>query len=76
MENEKCCCCEKHTYRGEDNKKKLINRLRRIEGQVRGIQTMLENDAYCNDILCSRQPSAPPLMRLIKKFWRAIYIRA
>lgn len=51
MENEKCCCCEKHTYRGEDNKKKLINRLRRIEGQVRGIQTMLENDAYCNDIL-------------------------
>lgn len=50
MENEKCCC-EKHTYRGEDNKKKLINRLRRIEGQVRGIQTMLENDAYCNDIL-------------------------
>ena len=51
MENEKCCCCKKHTYRGEDNKKKLINRLRRIEGQVRGIQTMLENDAYCNDIL-------------------------
>ena len=26
-------------------------RLRRIEGQVRGVQQMLENDAYCNDIL-------------------------
>lgn len=29
----------------------LLNRLRRIEGQVRGIQTMLEQDAYCNDVL-------------------------
>ncbi|HCG67674.1 MAG TPA: metal-sensitive transcriptional repressor [Clostridiales bacterium] len=28
-----------------------MNRLRRIEGQVRGIQNMLENDAYCTDIL-------------------------
>ena len=33
-------------------KKKLLqNRLRRIEGQVRGLQSMLEQDAYCNDIL-------------------------
>lgn len=29
----------------------MYNRLKRIEGQVRGIQTMLENDAYCADIL-------------------------
>lgn len=50
MDN-KTCCCEKHTYRGEENKKKLMNRLKRIEGQVRGICSMLENDAYCNDIL-------------------------
>ena len=28
-----------------------MNRLRRIEGQVRGLQTMIENDVYCNDIL-------------------------
>ena len=28
-----------------------MNRLRRIEGQIRGIEAMLENDAYCNDIL-------------------------
>lgn len=44
------CCCEKHTARSEE-KKKLINRLKRIEGQIRGIIGMMENDAYCNDIL-------------------------
>ena len=32
-------------------KKKLLNRLKRIEGQIRGIQSMLEKDSYCNDIL-------------------------
>lgn len=45
------CCCEKHTFRTEENKKLLINRLKRIEGQVRGIQAMIEKDTYCNDIL-------------------------
>ena len=45
------CCSEKHTVRSEEEKKKLINRLKRIEGQIRGIIGMLENDAYCNDIL-------------------------
>ena len=45
------CCCEKHTARSEAEKKKLINRLKRIEGQIRGIIGMMENDAYCNDIL-------------------------
>ena len=41
----------KHTQRDEEQKKLLQNRLRRIEGQVRGLQSMLEQDAYCNDIL-------------------------
>ena len=45
------CCSEKHTVRSEEEKKKLINRLKRIEGQIRGIIGMMENDAYCNDIL-------------------------
>ena len=45
------CCSEKHTARSEEEKKKLINRLKRIEGQIRGIIGMMENDAYCNDIL-------------------------
>ena len=45
------CCSEKHTARSEEVKKMLINRLKRIEGQIRGIIGMMENDAYCNDIL-------------------------
>ena len=48
-----CCCCGqgKTTPRTEDEKKKLLNRLKRIEGQVRGLQAMIERDAYCNDVL-------------------------
>ena len=50
--NEQSVCPHcKHTQRDEDQKKLLQNRLRRIEGQVRGLQSMLEQDAYCNDIL-------------------------
>lgn len=45
------CCSEKHTMRSDEQKKALMNRLKRIEGQVRGIQKMVDNDAYCNDIL-------------------------
>ena len=43
-----CPCCEKHTDRSEEERRKLINRLKRVEGQIRGIIGMLENDAYCN----------------------------
>ncbi len=39
------------TPRTEDEKQKVINRLKRIEGQVRGIQKMVEEDRYCVDIL-------------------------
>ena len=46
-----CSCCTKHTLRSEAERRKLVNRLKRIEGQIRGIIGMLENDAYCNDIL-------------------------
>ena len=46
-----CPACVKQTARDEALKKKLLNRLRRIEGQVRGIAAMIENDAYCNDVL-------------------------
>lgn len=49
--NKNCCCSEKHTLRSDEQKKALLNRLKRIEGQVRGIQKMIEEDAYCNDVL-------------------------
>lgn len=44
-------CCEKKKYRSPEEKKALLNRLSRIEGQIRGIRGMLEEDAYCIDIL-------------------------
>ena len=43
-------CCKK-TLRSEEERKKLLNRLSRIEGQIRGIKNMIETDSYCNDIL-------------------------
>ncbi|MEE1054731.1 MAG: metal-sensing transcriptional repressor [Acutalibacteraceae bacterium] len=46
-----CNCCKKQKHRNETEYKSLMNRLNRIEGQVRGIKKMLENDAYCTDIL-------------------------
>ena len=48
---DKECCCHKTKKRDEAEYKKLINRLNRIEGQIRGIKRMVENDAYCPDIL-------------------------
>ena len=46
-----CTCCERKKERNEKEYKDLMNRLSRIEGQVRGIRGMVENDAYCVDIL-------------------------
>jgi DNA-binding FrmR family transcriptional regulator len=51
MTEERSCVCAKNTYRTEEEKKKLINRMKRVEGQIRGIIRMVENDVYCNDIL-------------------------
>lgn len=46
-----CNCQIKHKHREEKEYRSLVNRLNRIEGQIRGIKGMLENDAYCTDIL-------------------------
>ena len=54
MENNNidCSCCSgKHKDREEKEKKDLLNRLKRIEGQVRGVEGMLESGVYCTDIL-------------------------
>ena len=44
-------CCGKKTKRSEEEKKRIISRLNRIGGQISGISKMVENDAYCNDVL-------------------------
>ena len=48
---EKTVCCHKKKQRSEKEYRDLLNRLSRIEGQVRGIRKMVESDAYCTDIL-------------------------
>ena len=42
---------EQHGYIKSGDKEKLQNRLKRIEGQVRGLQRMVDEDAYCIDVL-------------------------
>lgn len=44
-------CCKKLKHREEKEKKELIHRLNRVEGQVRGIRKMVEEDCYCVDVL-------------------------
>ena len=61
------CECQKTTKRDEDKKKKLANRLSRIEGQVRGLKTMLENDAYCIDILTQASAVSSALDSFMKE---------
>ena len=46
-----CNCQIKRKHREEKEYRSLVNRLNRIEGQIRGIKGMLEKDAYCTDIL-------------------------
>ena len=50
-QTEECPACCRTKERSEKEYKDLINRLNRVEGQIRGIKGMLEKDAYCIDIL-------------------------
>lgn len=47
----KCQLCQKSTHRTEDEKKDLTKRLNIIEGQIRGIKQMIDDDRYCSDVL-------------------------
>ena len=53
MSGEKACprCGARKKKRTPEEQKDLLKRLRLAEGQIRGIQNMVENDAYCPDIL-------------------------
>ncbi len=55
--NELSCphCGERKKHRSEEEKKALLNRLKKAEGQIRGIEKMVENDAYCPEILIQVQ---------------------
>ena len=52
MTNIKCPLCEERSkHREGEEYKKLMNRLNRIEGQIRGVKKMVEEDRYCIDII-------------------------
>lgn len=51
MENATECGCHKTKERSREEYRKLLHRLNRIEGQIRGIKSMVEKNAYCTDIL-------------------------
>ena len=48
-------CCSNHSERkshhSEKTKKNLVNRLNRIEGQIRGVKGLIEKDTYCDDVI-------------------------
>ena len=51
MEDANVCSCRKVKMRSETEIEKLIHRLNRIEGQIRGIRGMLDRNAYCTDVM-------------------------
>jgi len=59
--------CHKTKVRNEDEKKALINRLKRIEGQIRGITKMVEENAYCIDVLTQAQAAGAALSSFEKE---------
>ena len=62
MEKKNCAhCAERKTERQEKDLSRLIKRLNRIEGQIRGLRGMLENGAYCADILTQSSAAAAAL---------------
>ena len=61
------CCSKKNKMRSDEEKKALINRLSRIEGQVRGIKQMLADDKYCVDILTQTSATTSALNAFAKE---------
>ncbi|MCF2938344.1 metal-sensitive transcriptional regulator [Paenibacillus alkaliterrae] len=55
MDHEEGCCSHegegRKSHHSDKVKNNLINRLNRIEGQVRGIKGLIEKDTYCDDVL-------------------------
>ena len=75
MEPKKCCCCsQRKKERTPEEYTKLIHRLNRIEGQIRGIRGMVENNAYCPDILM-QSAAVTAAMNAFNKEMLASHIR-
>ena len=65
-EKEICPCCGRKKERSPEEHRALQNRLSRIEGQIRGLRNMIDNDAYCIDVLiqaCAAKSALEAFMR-------------
>lgn len=74
-----CChktteCCHKTKDRPDEEIRRLMNRLSRIEGQIRGIRGMVERGAYCTDIL-KQSAAVTAAMNAFNKDLLASHIR-
>ena len=65
--SEETCGCSRHKHRTAEEEKALLNRLNRIEGQIRGIRGMVEKDAYCPDILIQVSAASSALNSFTKE---------
>ena len=68
------CDCRKTKERSEEEYKRLIHRLNRVEGQIRGIRGMVERSAYCPDIL-AQVAAANAALNAFSKELLAAHIR-
>ena len=72
MENN--CCSTRKRERNEEEMRALVARLNRMEGQVRGIRRMLEEDAYCTDIL-TQTAAVSAALNAFRRELLALHIR-
>ena len=61
LEENAVCRCDRQKHRTDEEKKSLVHRLNRMEGQIRGIRGMIEKDAYCTDVLVQASAVAAAL---------------
>ena len=61
------CCQTRHKMRTKEEQNALITRLKKIEGQIRGIERMVEDNAYCPDILIQVMAATSALNSFNKK---------
>jgi len=71
---EPSCCGGRHKKRSAEEQKALLTRLRKVEGQIRGIEKMVENDMYCPDILM-QVSAATSALNSFNKVLLACHIR-
>ncbi len=72
---EHSCCHERKKHRSQEEYRNLINRLNRVEGQIRGIRGMVEKSAYCPDIL-SQVSAATAALNAFSKELLSQHIRS